>query len=184
MLSAHGLLTKGVGTAYEEVYNIPLIFKPPNGSTVTSTQEVKVSTVDLAPTLLAYAGIDIPKQMQGKNLRPVLDGTFNTHNLDDAYAEFFSQRYMYTQRLTWKNEWKYIFNPGGIDELYNLGDDPFELNNLANKSKHQHILKDMARHMWRKMESIGDTTLLNTGYPSLRTAPIGPLSRFDETDQE
>ena len=183
MLSAHGLLTKGVGTGYEEVYNIPLILKPPNVNTVTSIQGVKVSTVDLAPTLLAYAGIDIPKQMQGKNLKPVLDGSFNTDNLNEAYAEFFSQRYMYTQRLTWKNEWKYIFNPGGIDELYNLDDDPFELNNLADKPKYQHILKDMARHMWRKMESIGDTTLLNTGYPSLRTAPVGPLSRFGETHQ-
>ena len=139
--------------------------------------------MDLAPTLLAYAGIDIPKQMQGKNLKPVLDGSFNTDNLNEAYAEFFSQRYMYTQRLTWKNEWKYIFNPGGIDELYNLDDDPFELHNLADKSKYQHILKDMARHMWRKMESIGDTTLLNTGYPLLRTAPVGPLSRFGETHQ-
>ena len=52
MLSAHGLLTKGVATGYVEVTHIPLIIKPPHGGHVADTETIKVSTVDLATTLL------------------------------------------------------------------------------------------------------------------------------------
>jgi hypothetical protein len=34
----------------------------------------------------------------------------------------------------------------------------------------------MCKRMWRKMRAIGDTSLFNTQYATLRTAPVGPLS--------
>ena len=179
MLGAHGLLTKGVGTGYEEVYNIPLIVKTPNGCQLDSTAEIKVSTVDIAPTLLDYAGVEIPSGIHGKSLIPIISNTHNKKDWTGSYAEFFSQRFMYTQRITWEGRWKYIFNPAGRDELYDLQDDPNEMNNLAECPDFKEVLNDMAREMWRNMERIGDSTLLESGYATLRTAPIGPLSRFD-----
>ena len=85
---------------------------------------------------------------------------------------------MYTQRITWEDNWKYIFNPGGVDELYDLNEDPFELNNLASDKDSRSVLIAMATTMWEEVDRIGDTTLLNSNYPTLRTAPIGPLSRL------
>jgi len=92
----------------------------------------------------------------------------------DAYAEFFGQRFVYTQRITWHEEWKYVFNPGGIDELYNLRADPQERVNRANDLACREVLEEMCRRMWRKMAAIGDDSLYNTQYATLRTAPVGP----------
>ena len=85
---------------------------------------------------------------------------------------------MYTQRITWEDNWKYIFNPGGVDELYDLKADPFEMNNLAPDEVNKPVLISMATKMWEEVDRVGDTTLLNSNYPTLRTAPVGPLSRL------
>jgi arylsulfatase A-like enzyme len=135
------------------------------------------SLVDLAPTLLDLCGAEPLPKAQGKSLRPVLEGAAtDADDWNDAYAEFFGQRFVYTQRITWHGDWKYVFSPGGVDELYNLAADPHERHNLAADPAHRDVLIDMCKRMWRKMKAIGDESLFNTGYATLRTAPIGPLS--------
>ena len=48
---------------------------------------------------------------------------------------------------------------------------------LAADPQHREFVVDMAKRMWRKMDQIGDDSLLNTHYSTLRTAPIGPMLR-------
>ena len=117
---------------------------------------------------------------QGRSMRGVLDGPLDPADWQDAYAEFFGQRFVYTQRITWHGRWKYVFSPGGVDELYDLADDPHERTNLAGDEAHRPVLVDMCKRMWRKMESIGDESLFRTHYGTLRTAPVGPLSIREE----
>ena len=132
------------------------------------------SMVDIAPTLLDLCGANSLNNAHGKSLRPVLEGTANPDDWRDAYAEFFGQRFVYTQRIVWHGNWKYVFSPGGIDELYNLAVDPNERINLAVDPNYREILIEMTKGMWRKMKAIGDESLFNTHYATLRTAPIGP----------
>ena len=174
MLGSHGLATKGVGTIYEEVYNIPLILRVPGHAAGGEDRHTCANLVDLAPTLLEYAGAAPLPDAQGRSLRPVLEGTADAAEWQDAYAEFFGQRFVYTQRVTWHKEWKYAFTPGGIDELYNLREDPHERNNRIDDPACQSIVEDMCRRMWRKMREIGDDSLYHTEYATLRTAPVGP----------
>ena len=174
MLGGHGLITKGVGTSYEEVYNIPLIIRTPEMSEGHEDNRTLTSMVDIAPTLLDLCGANSLDNAHGKSLRPVLKGTANPDDWRDAYAEFFGQRFVYTQRITWHGDWKYVFSPGGIDELYNLTNDPHERSNLADNPKYREILIEMTKRMWHKMKVIGDESLFNTHYATLRTAPIGP----------
>ena len=176
MLGGHGLATKGVGTAYEEVYNIPLVIRAPGMQTGREDPATLTSLVDLGPTLLDLAGVDPLPECHGKSLRPVLAGDADPAHWQDAYAEFFGQRFVYTQRIVWHDSWKYIFSPGGVDELYNLAEDPHERRNLAQEPGQRDVLVDMVKRMWRKMEQIGDASLFNTHYATLRTAPVGPLS--------
>ncbi len=176
MLGGHGLVTKGVGTSYEEVYNIPLIIRAPGMAGGREESGALVGMVDLAPTLLDLCGAGAIAAAQGRSLRPVLEGRHAPAGWQDAYAEFFGQRFVYTQRIVWHANWKYVFNPGGIDELYDLGSDPHERRNLAADPASRAVLVEMCRRMWRKMEEIGDASLLRTGYATLRTAPCGPLS--------
>ena len=174
MLGSHGLVTKGVGTVYEEVHNIPLIMRIPGNQVGIEDGQTCTNLVDLAPTLLDYCGAPALPQAQGRSLRPVLDGTAETDNWQDAYAEFFGQRFVYTQRVVWHGEWKYVFSPGGIDELYNLQQDPHECNNRIDDPACQPVVEEMCRRMWQKMREIGDDSLYGTQYATLRTAPVGP----------
>ena len=82
----------------------------------------------------------------------------------------------YTQRITWHGNWKYIFSPGGIDELYDLAADPYERCNLVVDPQHRARLDEMCKRMWRRMRAIGDTSLLESHYPTLRLAPVGPYA--------
>jgi choline-sulfatase len=176
MLGAHGLATKGVGTPYEEVYNIPLVVRAPGMEPRAEVADARVGLVDVAPTVLDLCGLEPLPEAQGRSFRGVLDGTADSDEWQDAYAEFFGQRFVYTQRITWHGDWKYVFSPGGCDELYDLSIDPHERTNLAADPAHRETLIDMTRRMWRKMKEIGDESLLHTHYATLRTAPVGPVS--------
>jgi len=194
MLGGHGLATKGAGTSYEEVYNIPLVVRVPGlpsrreDASAGSGQgaEHLVSLVDLAPTLLDLCGAEPLPEAQGRSFRAVLEGAADPNDWQDAYAEFFGQRFVYTQRIVWHGRWKYVFSPGGIDELYNLASDPHERRNLIASLApgapppadfpHRDVLLDMIRRMWAKMKAIGDESLFHTHYATLRTAPLGPLA--------
>jgi arylsulfatase A-like enzyme len=160
MLGGHGLATKGVGTPYEEVYNVPLIVRVPGMRSGEDTEH-RVSLVDVGPTLLDLCGARPLDACQGRSLRPVL---------------VYGQRFVYTQRIVWHGDWKYVFSPGGRDELYNLDQDPHERTNLATDPTHRGTLMEMCKRMWRKMEEIGDESLFRTHYATLRTAPVGPHS--------
>jgi arylsulfatase A-like enzyme len=181
MLGAHGLVGLGLGLAYEEVYKVPLILRLPgrllgDGRSPRGREvdDGLVSLVDVGPTLLDLCGLKPLPQAQGRSLRPWIEGRANKADWQEAYGEFFGQRFMYTQRIVWHGDWKYVFSPGGVDELYHLGDDPYEERNLAAEARHREVLLDMVKRMWRKMAEIGDESLLNTHYCTLRTAPVGP----------
>jgi arylsulfatase A-like enzyme len=180
MLGAHGLVAKGIGTGYEEVYNIPLLIRAPGQTVRGEAPRVRTSLVDLGPTILDYCGLPPLPEAHGRSLRPVLEGTAAAEEWQDAYAEFFGQRFVYTQRLVWHGDWKYVFNPGGVDELYNLAEDPHERDNLAERPEHRETLEAMCKRMWRRMKRIGDDSLFNTHYATLRTAPVGPGAIEDE----
>lgn len=60
-------------TVYEELLRVPLIMKFPGRE--PGIVETPVSTMDIAPTVLDYLGIEVPPSMQGRSLLPVIDGT-------------------------------------------------------------------------------------------------------------
>ena len=184
MLGAHGLVGLGLGLAYEETYNVPLIVRLPawlvdeaGDCKGRDVDDALVSLVDVGPTLLDLCGLPPLPDAQGRSLRPLLEGRAEVTDWREAYGEFFGQRFMYTQRIVWHDDWKYVFSPGGVDELYNLAKDPYEENNLAADPGYREVVVDMVKRMWRRMEQIGDESLLNTHYSTLRAAPVGPLSR-------
>ena len=174
MLGGHGLFAKGI-TPYEEVYNVPLVLRGPGITASGSNSTHIVSHVDIAPTILELCSAPALPNCQGRSYRAILAGKAEATDWQDAYAEFYGQRFVYTQRIVWHENWKYVFSPGGTDELYDLADDPHETKNLACDPAYHDRLIDMARRMWRKVEAIDDWSLYNTHYKTLRTAPIGPL---------
>lgn len=135
--------------AYEEDIRVALIIKDPRlpASRQGTTVEAIALNVDLAPTMLDLSGIPVPTTMQGRSLKPLLEG--NTPQ--DWRTEFFYEHHTKPDRIPpveaiRTQKWKYIrwLAPNPItEELYNLESDPLEENNLVKDPTKAQILKEL-----------------------------------------
>jgi arylsulfatase A-like enzyme len=62
-------------TLYEEMLNVPFIVSWPGGLPAGRVVSDPVSIVDIAPTVLDLAGLPVPPGVEGRSLRPLLDGS-------------------------------------------------------------------------------------------------------------
>ena len=74
---------------YEESMRMPLIVHWPEGIDAGSVSKKLVQNLDLAPTLLDLAQVDIPKKMQGKSLKPILKGNQSDSWRDAVYYHYY-----------------------------------------------------------------------------------------------
>ena len=174
MNGGHGMLSHSGATPYEEVYNVPFVIAGPGVKKQGENYEIVASQVDIAPTLVDLCGVKPLPETQGRSMRPILQGRANKQDWQDAWAEQDSTVFMYTQRLLWHGPWKYIYAPGGCDELYNLKDDPHEQHNLAYKPEYRDQLEDMVKRTWRKIYEVDDETLQLIGHDNLQLMVVGP----------
>ncbi len=177
MHGGHGLLSHSGGTPYEEVYNVPFGIRGPGIKVQGEDRTSVASLVDLGPTLLDLCDAKDLPDAQGRSMRPILEGVAKAEDWQDAYAEHDSTVSMYTQRIIWHGPWKYIYAPGGVDELYNLNKDPHEEHNLAGDPQYRSTLEDMTKRMWRKIYAIDDKIMAVHGNEVLNLMPVGPRGR-------
>jgi arylsulfatase A-like enzyme len=128
---AHGMPFKGP-CMYRELVNVPLAIRWPGVIREGQVNDALVSNVDLLPTLCDFAGAAAPEGVQGRSLRPLLDGRTPADWREFVVAEYYSkQKWANPIRMLCTKQWKYVrYRPWG-DELYNLEKDPNEMKNLA-----------------------------------------------------
>jgi arylsulfatase A-like enzyme len=97
--------------------------------------------VDLVPTLLEYAGVVRQPSLQGRSMRPLLEGD-EAAARDSVYCEFASP-----SRSNWAavrtEQWFYARNAFGGEMLHDLQADPHELRNIADEAKYSAALSEM-----------------------------------------
>ena len=153
----HGLIDKR--HMYEESMRVPLLVRCPAVVRPGTKLTQVVQNVDIAPTLLAYAGLPTPKTMQGASFLPFLAGKTVPWK-DCAFYEYYWE-YDFPQTPTMfgvrEGRYKYIFNHGVWDanELYDLQTDPYEVNNLIRSAQHQTIAKGLRDQVWDWLEGSG-----------------------------
>ncbi|UQZ81158.1 Arylsulfatase [Paenibacillus konkukensis] len=136
--------------------------------------------IDLPPTLLDAAGIDVPGQMQGRSLMPLLRGS------SDAWQEEVFVQISETEvgRAVRTKRWKYgVTAPGkdpekdsGSDRyvetyLYDLQCDPYELTNLIGLESHREAADRMMARLQRRMQEAGEAV------PRIERAPAIPAGQ-------
>ena len=147
----HGLGDKR--WAYEESIRDPLLVRYPKAVKAGTKVDEIVLNIDVAPTFLELGGAKIPKEIQGESFFPLLKGE-RVKWRDSALFEYFQEN-NFSRTPTWqavRNErWKYIqyTNLSGMDELYDLKHDRFEMKNLINSSSSQKQLKEMKDELAR-----------------------------------
>lgn len=134
MLGAHGLREKNV--FYEESAHIPLLIRFPGEIEQKTTVEGYVSLVDLFPTILDYLDI-VEHPSDGKSLRGLMERTDLNHGkyvvTEWDYRGDVSPNYMIVQD-GWKLIIPYSTSSKVINAMYNLHEDPHEVNNLLGKN--------------------------------------------------
>lgn len=144
--------------AYEESQRIPMIIAWPGHIRPGSTVSQLVANVDFAPTVLDCAGIKIPEQMQGKSMRPLLEGKATAWR-DSVFYEYWVDlvHSIPTMTAVRTDRYKLISYPelNDIDELYDIQSDPHELNNLAASPEFAPLQKKMKTLLAEKEKQVG-----------------------------
>jgi arylsulfatase A-like enzyme len=143
---------------YDNSIRVPLIIYDPRVKTHLDIDEMGLN-IDVPATILDFAGIDIPDIYQGKSLVPLVTGEEKTLNRDTILIEHLWEfENIPPSEGVRTNEWKYMryINDKSIEELYNLKDDPKEINNLVSKPEYAGVLKKLRNKLEQLTQKYAD----------------------------
>ncbi len=125
----HGLIKKG-SFMYEDLVRVPMVVSCPGSIPQGERFQALQSLIDIAPTFLSFAGIKVPRSMTGINQRAVWKGEVESLR-GNVLVENHQQPYSLYQKQLITTQYKittYMNHDYG--ELFDLRNDPNELNNL------------------------------------------------------
>lgn len=146
-------------SAYEEALRVPLLVRYPKLKTAGKISDELVLNLDLAPTLLEFAEVAIPKEIQGESWVKLLKKPNKTHRKGFFYEYFFENKFSETPTvLAYRTKThKLITYPDHPEwvELYDLENDPFEIENLALSTKYKSLLSKMQKAFKKEQKAVG-----------------------------
>ncbi|MDB4098211.1 sulfatase-like hydrolase/transferase [Flavobacteriaceae bacterium] len=157
----HGLL--GKQSLYDHSIRVPMIINGPNikkGSVYS--QDIYLQ--DIVPTTLDLANISIPNHIDFKSFYNLITNKDNIKTHDAIYGTFgcCNENYFDFQRMIRKDGYKLMLFPKNKRiELYDLNQDPYEINNLADISKYKLKVKDLYKELTILQKEMGDTLNLD-----------------------
>jgi arylsulfatase A-like enzyme len=132
-MGSHGLIETKI-EHHEESVRIPAIFHWPNHIPAQGLIPGLFSLVDLLPTMLGLVGAKIPVHSQGTDFSSTLRGEA-FEGPDVVLLEMVNNPRWNFRFLDWRGivtkRWKYAFCETGRQVLYDLDEDPYELNDLS-----------------------------------------------------
>ncbi len=164
-LGEHGLYDKR--WMYEEALQMPCLISYPNAIKKGQDLEELTLNIDIAPTLLDFAGVRIPDDIQGESMKGLLTGKTG---VKDNWRK--SAYYQYFEYPKWHNvqphygvrtdQFKLIHFYYNIDtwELYDLKKDPKEVKNIYNDPAYAGVVKELKAEIVKLQKQYGDTQSL------------------------
>jgi arylsulfatase len=162
MLGDHGLAYKWL--MYDSIVHIPLMIRYPKSVQKPGETTDLVSLMDLGPTILEAAGIDVPTYLEGRSLMPYLKG----ENVNPREFVFCEDNYQIMMRSQTHKLVYYIGQEEG--ELYDLDADAGELWNLWNKPEAFEVKSGM---LMRLLSWMATSNYYNAGYKRQRSRHYG-----------
>lgn len=159
LFGEHGLIDKR--NAYEESMRVPLLGHCPDLFKGGSKVEDLVANIDIGPTILDLAGLETPKQMDGRSFLPLATGKLK--------PEEWRQNLLYEYYWEWNfphtpttlalrgDRYKFIQYHGiwDTDELYDVKADPKETKNLIRDPAHAETVRKMRALLYQKLKESG-----------------------------
>jgi N-acetylglucosamine-6-sulfatase len=144
--------------AYEEALRIPMMIRYPAKISAGSRPSETVLSLDIAPTMLEFAGVPVPGNLHGASLLPVIDNTvtdWRSSFLIEYYSDTVFERIMAMgYKAVRTDKYKYIqyVDLEGMNEFYDLANDPYELENVIGDERYQTALEEMQAELKRLLE--------------------------------
>ena len=147
----HGLM--GKQNMYDHSVRVPLMLVGP-GIKKDTKIDAPIYLQDIMATTLDLAGVDKPDYMDFNSLMPLIRGE-KKKNYDRIYGG-----YMKLQRMVCDGDYKLIYYPK-IDKsiLYNLKDDPLEMNDLSQKPEYATKVSEMKEKLQKMQKELSDPLL-------------------------
>ena len=120
-----------------------------------------VNHIDLAPTLLEYAGLTIPDDIQGHSLKGILeDGQKKVR--DESYYHFYKHGNNLPEMIGIRTDTHKLIHYPGMQgkyqwELFDLINDPDEMNNLYHQAGQNDLRDKLTRRLRNLICEVGDT---------------------------
>jgi len=160
MMGAHGVRPWVKQMAWNESISVPFLIHYP-GTNVQKEAVVNapITTPDILPTLLDLSGIKIPTTIEGENLSNLVKKPNAEHDraaLVMNVAPFASNFKDEPYRAIRTKQYTYARTIKGPSMLFDNLADPYQMNNLLNKSNSKDIQAQLDKKMNDKLTSIGD----------------------------
>ena len=169
-LGEHGWFDKRV--IYEESLHMPFVIRYPKEIPAGTRNNDIIENVDFSALFADYAGIDYPKDMQGKSFRENLKGNtpkdwrkygyyrYWLHSVDrpghfGIRGDRYKIAFFYGQPLGMLGAENKTTEPAW--EFFDLQEDPNELHNAINDPKYQDIIVQMKEQLKATRKEVGDT---------------------------
>jgi len=162
-LGEHGWFDKRF--MYEESFRTPLLIRYPKEIKPGTKINKLVQNLDFAPTFLDYAGIEIPKEMQGESFRKLISGETNEWR-DAVYYTYYEYPSVHMVKRHYgiaTERYKLIHFYYDVDEweMYDLEKDPSEMKSVYNDPAYSDVQKMMHERLTELRTKYGDSDELN-----------------------
>ncbi len=127
-LGDHGEASHGV-FLYDSTIRVPLLLRLPKGRSAGTRVTTRAGLVDLAPTVLAALGAEIPATMQGASLLPFV-GTAPMERPQYAETDYPRRAFGWSSLGAYRAD-RFLYVRSPIRELYDSASDPGQTKNLA-----------------------------------------------------
>ena len=121
---------------------MPFIARYPRAIKAKQVSDAIVNNVDFAQTLIDFAGVDAPGEMQGKSFWPVLQGKVDQTRNASFYA-FYSNGVARHYGIRTRQHKLIFYGDGRTRELYDLKTDPHESRNQYGNSNYADVVRAM-----------------------------------------
>lgn len=144
---------------YEESFRTPLLISMPGLITPGSQANAQLINVDIAPTLLDVAGVEIPKDMQGESFLNVLRNPSRPHR-ENLYYHYYENGEHAVSPHFGVSDGRYklirFYKRVETWELYDLKNDPQEMKNLYPDKQYQEIVEKMKKKLHQEIRRFDD----------------------------
>ena len=150
---------------YEESMRTPLIMRLPKGYDRRGDITEMVQNIDYAPTFIDIAGAEVPGDIQGVSLLPLLKGEKTPNWRGSLYYHFYEYpaEHMVKRHYGVRTErYKLIHFYDDVDvwELFDLQEDPTEMHNIYGKEGMEEVTNDLRRELVKLQNQYQDTNAL------------------------